>query len=48
MHAIGLPRSVIRSYGTADQIDAELGLDEDGIRRQIARMLAPDGEPAII
>jgi transketolase len=36
LHAIGVPRAMIRDYGTAEQLDHVLGLDAAGIRRQIA------------
>jgi hypothetical protein len=33
---VGVPRAVIRDYGTPQQLDHVLGLDAAGIRRQIA------------
>ena len=35
LHAVGVPRAVIRDYGTPAQLDVVLGLDAAGIRRQI-------------
>lgn len=37
---IGVPRAFIHSYGTLAQLDADLGLDAAGIRRQLASLLA--------
>jgi transketolase len=39
LHAVGVPRAVIRSYGTAEEIDADLGLDARGLREQLARLV---------
>jgi transketolase len=36
LHAIGVPRAVIRDYGTPEQLDRALGLDATGLRRRIA------------
>jgi len=36
LHFVGVPRAVIRDYGTAEQLDHVLGLDAAGIHRQIA------------
>jgi transketolase len=36
LHFVGVPRAVIRDYGTAEQLDHVLGLDAAGIRRQVA------------
>jgi transketolase len=36
LHFVGVPRAVIRDYGTPQQLDHVLGLDAAGIRRQIA------------
>ena len=36
LHFVGVPRAVIRDYGTPQQLDHVLGLDASGIRRQIA------------
>jgi transketolase len=47
LHSIGVPRAEIRSYGTPEQIDAELGLDAAGIRAQLAQLTAPDGHLAL-
>lgn len=35
LHAVGVPRAMIRDYGTPEQLDVVLGLDAAGIRRQI-------------
>ena len=35
LHFVGVPRAVIRDYGTPEQLDRLLGLDAPGIRRQI-------------
>jgi transketolase len=35
LHFVGVPRAVIRDYGTPEQLDHVLGLDAAGIRRQI-------------
>ncbi|HVI20059.1 MAG TPA: transketolase C-terminal domain-containing protein, partial [Gaiellales bacterium] len=34
LHFVGVPRAVIRDYGTPEQLDQLLGLDAPGIRRQ--------------
>jgi transketolase len=39
--SIGVPRAFIRAYGTAHDIDADLGLDAAGIRRRIVEVLGP-------
>jgi transketolase len=36
LHAVGVPRAMIRDYGTPQQLDRVLGLDAAGIHRQIA------------
>jgi transketolase len=36
LHFVGVPRAVIRDYGTAEQLDHVLGLDAAGIHRQVA------------
>jgi transketolase len=36
LHFVGVPRAVIRDYGTPEQLDHVLGLDAAGIRRQVA------------
>jgi transketolase len=36
LHFVGVPRAVIRDYGTAGQLDHVLGLDAAGIHRQVA------------
>ncbi len=36
LHFVGVPRAVIRDYGTPAQLDHVLGLDAAGIHRQIA------------
>ena len=36
LHFVGVPRAVIRDYGTPQQLDHVLGLDAAGIRRQVA------------
>ena len=36
LHFVGVPRAVIRDYGTPEQLDRVLGLDAAGIRRQVA------------
>jgi transketolase len=36
LHFVGVPRAVIRDYGTPEQLDQVLGLDAAGIRRQVA------------
>jgi transketolase len=36
LHFVGVPRAVIRDYGTPQQLDHVLGLDAAGIHRQIA------------
>ena len=36
LHFVGVPRAVIRDYGTPEQLDHVLGLDVAGIHRQIA------------
>jgi transketolase len=37
IRSIGVPREVIRAYGTPEQIDAHVGLDTAGIRAQLFR-----------
>jgi transketolase len=37
LRSIGVPRAVIRAYGTPEQLDAHVGLDTGGIRRQLFR-----------
>jgi transketolase len=37
---VGAPRAFIHAYGTPAELDADLGLDEDGIRRRIAAALS--------
>ena len=37
IRSIGVPREVIRAYGTPEQIDTQVGLDTAGIRAQIFR-----------
>ncbi len=39
VEAIGVPRRVLSRYGTADQHDAELGLDAAGIRARVEAFL---------
>jgi transketolase len=38
--SIGVPRSFIRAYGTAADLDVDLGLDAAGLRRRIDAVLA--------
>jgi transketolase len=38
LHAIGVPRVVIRDYGTPDQLDHALGLDAAGIRERLLQV----------
>ena len=40
IHAIGVPRRFLRSYGTAAEHDRDLGLDEVGIGGRLRSMLA--------
>jgi transketolase len=40
MSSIGVPRSFIRAYGTAADLDADLGLDAAGLRRRLDAALA--------
>ena len=35
LHFVGVPRAVIRDYGTPQQLDRVLGMDAAGIHRQI-------------
>ncbi len=37
--SVGVPRTFVDRYGTADQLDRSFGLDASGIREQIARFL---------
>jgi transketolase len=37
IRSIGVPREVIRAYGTPQQLDALVGLDTEGIRAQLRR-----------
>jgi transketolase len=37
--AIGVPRAFIHTYGTARELDVDLGLDVTGIRRRLAEVL---------
>jgi transketolase len=38
--SVGVPRSFIHRYGEPEELDADLGLDEAGIRRRISSLLA--------
>jgi transketolase len=40
LHFVGVPRVVIRDYGTPQQLDHVLGLDAAGIRRRIASAIS--------
>jgi transketolase len=40
LHAIGVPRRVIRNYGSAEDIDREVGLDVPGLRDRLLRLVA--------
>jgi len=40
LHAIGVPRRVIRSYGTPEDVDRELGLDVAGLRDRLLPLVA--------
>ena len=40
LHAIGVPRRVIRSYGSAEDIDREVGLDVAGLRDRLLPLVA--------
>lgn len=46
VEAIGVPRRVLRRYGTPEQHDAEIGLAPDSIRRRIEGFLAAGATPA--
>jgi transketolase len=40
LHFVGVPRAVIRDYGTAEQLDHLLSLDAAGIHRQVVSAIA--------
>ena len=44
LHAVGVPRAMIRDYGTPEQLDHVLGLDAAGINRQITSAIGRSGE----
>jgi transketolase len=39
LQAIGVPRAVIRGYGTPEQLDRELGLDAAGVRERVGDIM---------